>query len=376
MNNLLILSFMVLIVAATGILMAAMPWLEAHGQCFSVTVPGAAASDERLVALKRRYAVTTLALTALCSIVVGVVFAADATGTAGIAVLVAASLVLVIVPFILMQVARGRVQAIKATEGWRAEHRLHVAALGEADLPQAVPLAWELLHLPLFLLVLVLGFVLMPSMPDRIAIHFDLAGTPNGWIEKGPAVIALPFLIMAFLAITMAACHLAVLRSKRGIASDAPATSAYGYALFVRAQSMMLVVLGLALNLVLALMPLTFAGIVSPNASFAAAMVVAASAVVACVWLAYAYGQNGSRAVKLLSERETSATGSESLNFDDDHFWHLGVFYANADDPAVVVPKRFGIGWGLNWARPASWLVTLGLIALCAALCLAVFLLL
>ena len=180
MNNLLILSFMVLIVAATGILMAAMPWLEAHGQCFSVTVPGAAASDERLVALKRRYAVTTLALTALCSIVVGVVFAADATGTAGIAVLVAASLVLVIVPFILMQVARGRVQAIKATEGWRAEHRLHVAALGEADLPQAVPLAWELLHLPLFLLVLVLGFVLMPSMPDRIAIHFDLAGTPNG----------------------------------------------------------------------------------------------------------------------------------------------------------------------------------------------------
>ena len=139
---------------------------------------------------------------------------------------------------------------------------------------------------------------------------------------------------------------------------------------------MMLVVLGLALNLVLALMPLTFAGILSPNASFTAAMVVAAGAVVGCAWLAYAYGQNGSRAVKLLTERETSATGSESLNFDDDHFWHLGVFYANADDPAVVVPKRFGIGWGLNWARPASWLVTLGLIALCAALCLAVFLLL
>lgn len=376
MNNLLILSFMVLIVAATGILMAAMPWLEAHGQCFSVTVPGAAVADARLIALKRRYAQVTLALTALCGIAVGGAFAVDPAGTLGIVALIAATLVLILAPFVLMQVARTRVQAIKAAEAWHAEHQLHVAAIGETDLPQALPLAWELLHLPLMLIALGLGAALMLSMPDRIAIHFDLAGTPNGWIDKGPAVIALPLAIMVFLALTMTACHLVLLSSKRGIASDAPATSAYGYALFVRAQSMMLVVLGLALNLVLALMPLTFAGILSPNASFTAAMVVAAGAVVGCAWLAYAYGQNGSRAVKLLSEQEAGATGSESLNFDDDHFWHLGVFYANADDPAVVVPKRFGIGWGLNWARPASWLVTLGLIALCAALCLAVFLLL
>lgn len=376
MNNLLIPALMVLIVVASGGLTAAMPWLEAHGQCFSVTVPDAAVADARLIALKRRYAQVTLALTALCGIAVGGAFAVDPAGTLGIVALIAATLVLILAPFVLMQVARTRVQAIKAAEAWHAEHQLHVAAIGETDLPQALPLAWELLHLPLMLIALGLGAALMPSMPDRIAIHFDLAGTPNGWIDKGPAVIALPLAIMVFLALTMTACHLVLLSSKRGIASDAPATSAYGYALFVRAQSMMLVVLGLALNLVLALMPLTFAGIVSPNASFAAAMVVAAGAVVACVWLAYAYGQNGNRAVKLLSEREAGATGSESLNFDDDHFWHLGVFYANADDPAVVVPKRFGISWGLNWARPASWLVTLGLIALCAALCLAVFLLL
>lgn len=375
MNNLLILSFMVLIVAATGILMAAMPWLEAHGQCFSVTVPGAAASDERLVALKRRYAVTTLALTALCSIAVGGAFAVDPAGTLGIVALIAATLVLILAPFVLMQVARTRVQAIKAAEAWHAEHQLHVAAIGETDLPQALPLAWELLHLPLMLIALGLGAALMPSMPDRIAIHFDLAGTPNGWIDKGPAVIALPLAIMVFLALTMTACHLVLLSSKRGIASDAPATSAYGYALFVRAQSMMLVVLGLALNLVLALMPLTFAGIVSPNALFAAAMVVAAGAVVACVWLAYAYGQNGSRAVKLLTERETSATGADSLGFDDDHFWHLGVFYANTDDPAVVVPKRFGIGWSMNWARPASWLIVLGFLVVSAVFCVAMVLL-
>ncbi|RYQ26433.1 hypothetical protein PG2029B_1029 [Bifidobacterium pseudolongum subsp. globosum] len=40
---------------------------------------------------------------------------------------------------------------------------------------------------------------------------------------------------------------------------------------------------------------------------------------------------------------------------DDDAHWKLGVFYANHDDASVFVPKRFGIGWTVNIARPATW---------------------
>ena len=44
-----------------------------------------------------------------------------------------------------------------------------------------------------------------------------------------------------------------------------------------------------------------------------------------------------------------------------------GIFYFNPDDPALLVPKRFGIGYTLNFGNPWSWVV-LALILLMAAL--------
>lgn len=34
-----------------------------------------------------------------------------------------------------------------------------------------------------------------------------------------------------------------------------------------------------------------------------------------------------------------------------------GVFYSNSHDPAVFVPKRYGIGYTLNFGNPWSWLI-------------------
>ena len=37
-----------------------------------------------------------------------------------------------------------------------------------------------------------------------------------------------------------------------------------------------------------------------------------------------------------------------------DRFWRGRVFYVNPDDPALFVPKRFGIGYTINFAHPWS----------------------
>jgi hypothetical protein len=44
-----------------------------------------------------------------------------------------------------------------------------------------------------------------------------------------------------------------------------------------------------------------------------------------------------------------------------------GIFYSNSSDPALLVPKRFRIGWTLNFGNPWSWVV-LALILLMVAL--------
>jgi uncharacterized membrane protein len=51
----------------------------------------------------------------------------------------------------------------------------------------------------------------------------------------------------------------------------------------------------------------------------------------------------------------------------NDGRWVAGIFYYNLEDPDLWVEKRFGIGWTLNFARPASWLMLLGLLIPVAA---------
>jgi hypothetical protein len=41
-----------------------------------------------------------------------------------------------------------------------------------------------------------------------------------------------------------------------------------------------------------------------------------------------------------------------------------GMFYCNSDDPALFVPKRYGIGYTLNFGNPWSWAVLVLIFAL------------
>ena len=55
--------------------------------------------------------------------------------------------------------------------------------------------------------------------------------------------------------------------------------------------------------------------------------------------------------------------GSHVLGTRADGWVFFGFFYFAPDDPAVVVPKKHGIGQTLNFARPVAWVVLLVLFA-------------
>ena len=58
-------------------------------------------------------------------------------------------------------------------------------------------------------------------------------------------------------------------------------------------------------------------------------------------------GQGGSRA--LAKEQKSSAASAEPVgDRTPDRYWKLGVFYFNRDDAAILVEKRFGLGYSLN----------------------------
>jgi uncharacterized membrane protein len=59
-----------------------------------------------------------------------------------------------------------------------------------------------------------------------------------------------------------------------------------------------------------------------------------------------------------------------------DKNWKWGVFYVNPDDPKVWVPKRYGVGYTLNFGNPWSWMaLALILVAVVAPLSIPIMML-
>ena len=48
---------------------------------------------------------------------------------------------------------------------------------------------------------------------------------------------------------------------------------------------------------------------------------------------------------------------------DNPNHWRLGIFYFNRQDPRLLVPKRRGFGWTLNFAHVTAWAI-IGIIVL------------
>ena len=344
---------MALLTLLAGGLLAAVPWLTRRREAFAVTVPESAQSDPRIARMRRIYLVTLLVISVACA--AGSYALSLAANPLALSALTCAP---VLAGFILMLVFRARVRAIKRAEGWRAhaQRTATVAGSAEKNAPKPLPLTWNLLYLPVILVTLAVTVALYPAMPDPVPVHYDASGVVDNYLAKGWQVIAMPVAVQAFLALSFAAAHWQMLRSRRPVAPESPTASALAYGMFVRAQSLTLLVTGLVIVTAIALMPLSFAGVVTPGQSIVALLVICVAAIVPNVGVSLVYGQAGSRLL-----RRMGAAGE--LDFDDDARWRLGVFYLNREDPSVVVPRRFGVGWAMNWGNPRSW----GLVALFVA---------
>ena len=375
-DSLILMVFLVAIIFLSGALLAATPWFMKKGECFAVTIPESAQADERFLAFRKRYAAAVLAVTLICAVALGVVSnvvlgkMSSATDAASLnAILVAAIVATATIPliasFALMLHYRKRVKAIKREEGWKAERDEAVAFIGFEEAPAPPSLAWNVVYVPIVLITLALGLALYPSTPDLVPTHIDFAGNVNQWTPKGPALIAFPLLVEVFMAACFIFSHWMTIRSKKDVDPARPAISAYAYGAFARAECILLLVGGSVLTAVLGIvMILMMTEFLSMLVTMVLIIVATLVFVGATIAFSVVYGQSGSRLVKRLEE-------NGGIIADNDEHWKAGIFYWNKGDASLILPKRFGVGWTMNWARPAAWLIvggfTLASIAFVAA---------
>ena len=365
-DSLILMVFLIAIIFLSGTLLAATPWFMKKGECFAVTIPESAQVDVRFLAFRKRYAAAVLAVTLICAVALGVVSnvvlgkmssAADAASlnTILVAAIVAAATIPLIASFALMLHYRKKVKAIKREEGWRAETDEAVALIGFEEAPVPPSLAWNVVYVPIVLITLALGLALYPSTPDLVPTHIDFAGNVNQWTPKGPALIAFPLLVEVFMAACFIFSHWMTIRSKKDVDPARPAISAYAYGAFARAECILLLVSGSVLTAVLGIvMILMMTETLSMLVTMVLIIVATLVFVGAMIAFSVVYGQSGSRLVKRLEE-------NGGIIADNDEHWKAGIFYWNKDDASLILPKRFGVGWTMNWARPATWVIVGGI---------------
>ena len=365
-DSLTLMVFLIAIVLLSGAILAATPWFMKKNECFAVTIPESAQADVRFLAFRKRYAAAVLAVTLICAVALGVVSnvvlgkmssATDAASLNAIlaAAIVAAATIPLIASFALMLHYRKKVKAIKREEGWKAERDEAVALIGFEEAPAPPSLAWNVVYVPIVLITLALGLALYPSTPDLVPTHIDFAGNVNQWTPKGPALIAFPLLVEVFMAACFIFSHWMTIRSKKDVDPARPAISAYAYGAFARAECILLLVSGSVLTAVLGIvMILMMTETLSMLVTMVLIIVATLVFVGATIAFSVVYGQSGSRLVKRLEE-------NGDIIADNDERWKAGIFYWNKDDASLILPKRFGVGWTMNWARPAAWVIVGGI---------------
>ena len=168
-------------------------------------------------------------------------------------------------------------------------------------------------------LVLLLPAVALVLFADRfpspMPVHWDLAGRPNGYFPRTPVAMAFPLLLLGGILLLL-----------DGIVAGGART---GPPAMTEAVRRMLA--PIRWIIALTAVPAAFAPLWGPTPVLVAAGAMLVVIVVQVV----------------RAPRMAPATGEG---------WR-GVLYVNPADPRLVVPKRSGLGWTFNFARPSAWVL-------------------
>lgn len=365
MNFVIVYGTLAAIIPLLGLVATLTPFLMPRNECFTVTVPeGAQKQDPVLRSCRHSYARWVGGATVLLTAASCVALAAGEEA-AFTALLVVGVVGLCLGSYGLMLRCRSKVKARKQEMGWQASGRVSAAAVGHEAVPRPLSLKWDLLFWAMAAVTAVMALASYDQMPALIPNHIDLQGGVTEYMEKNLLTALLPALIVAFVAAVLTFSHWTIVHSKRAVDPSAPALTAWAYGMFAHAQSILLVGMGTLLSLIGPVMVLAFSGAIGLEQTAVIVLLIAMMAVVAAVAVSLVYGQNGSRLIARVGA--DGGRGNATLPRDDDRFWKLGIFYVNRDDPSLFLPERFGIGWTINWGRPAAWAMTASFAAVLVA---------
>jgi uncharacterized membrane protein len=252
--------------------------------------------------------------------------------------------------------ANHEIRAAKAAGGWY--EGLHQGIAVDTELrtdPPRFPWLWLAPALIVMVATVVIGVISYPSMPEILAVHYGAKGVPNRLAAKSVGTAFSLVFVQIGVTALLVGIAAAIFRSSRPDIDPArPVGSARWHRQYMSLGAKAL--LGLVAMIDVGMLGsslLMWTGTVTSWAPLVVVLPILAAVVVAVVVLA-----RNNRA-RDEGEEDTGLT-----HRDDDKYWRGGLFYINREDHALLVPRRFGLGWTLNFGNPRTTMLLAGVVAL------------
>jgi len=356
MNELNVFCFVtnLVVTALFGVLMPLIPRLTRKSFLFGVRIPPEENGGGEVRLLKKRYA-------AVCVFGAAVIFAADIAQY----IIAPDMTVLAVMYFPLLFVALGFIAYVpcykaalrlKNERGWQISDAVFAETKSSFTRGKLANLPWAWYIVSLLIILADTAFLLAryPSMPERIATHYDFNMEPNAWADKSIGRIMFMPVANLVTLLFMFAVGVIVERGKLQIDANKPALSFAQHSVYRRrmGHSIGFLALGIAIMFILP----DLSREIGFRLNFWAWLLVCfIPTAVVCV-VSVGSGQGGCL-IKIPEEKyekyspESASRNGAVKDGGDDRFWALGIFYHNPDDPSIFVGDRFGGNFGLNYSR-------------------------
>ena len=177
-------------------------------------------------------------------------------------------------------------------------------------------------------------------IPARFPVHWNFAGVADRWADRTPQGVGGPLVMSAVLVVVLVALGVAIVRtSPRARGGDTEAWTRR----FRRATLRLMIAAAwgvTAMMCVVTLLPLWQVDDHLPSLFWILPVAVVATIVPFAVQI-----------VRISRQPNSGSDGTP------DECWKLGQIYFNPADPALMVEKRFGVGYTINMGNPTAWMI-------------------
>lgn len=199
------------------------------------------------------------------------------------------------------------------------------------------------------LVILMITLQRYDTIPDIIATHWGIDGKPDAWTEKSYVSVMMLPAILLFIQLLNIGIAYGISKASIQVTAQATEQSLEREVEHRKQTSYFLAVTNIAVTILLLFLHVSTTLIKIENVTYFIIFFIVYLLVISIGVFLYA------KKVYEMNEKFEHLETDESIS-SDDHLWKWGLFYFNKDDPSILVEKRVGIGWTLNFARPTTYI--------------------